>query len=909
MMKKPADCPSCSSSHDYAQFLKSHPMVPRNSPVCQGPKSTSDLKDQFFKSVTMPFVAKRQKCSNSAKRRLVKSSHICRDFAISESESVRKQQSETEPHVPEPEDIQKDNQEERSGGILPSTPSSSKLTHSSSCPSFQEKWQVLNAEISVALETGISGVMNRVISEMGQPPLPIKVRRWHSLKTPDAKPLFFTKHVIPHLTTLGSASSEMEEEEEVIIEPNILVKRVSTVADRTIHNDESNTNTSNLDNNRCVTDDDQTLDDSVFSPLESEMSKVSDIPSTDEGISSPSPLFSSTYCSTSGRDPQSTSTAPGTETKPVEYEEDFASMSFNDGFSSTDVSANSSRMGYRDNQQPQDDCHGNSEAMVSPGVGKTQMSSNMKETITEGEIPIALDDERIAQVWTELEEDSHQMKGNLPILMELTVMPSKAPDYLNVKGLRPASDIFQRPLSKVLLEATEYLGDDDKRPQDRECGDHDNNRTASKNLTGSGEVSILDSHSHASSPSGSTNTNASNNCDIVHTHGLSDPSSSPISTELVLGIENSEEDTRIHHHLVEGRFLGQFCSQDGSIDVDDVSIMVKIEEDVHSMTINDQHSVIKDVDHLQQSTPEVGGATANQTTPPKVAIELPPRVEKVQGHQQHTISRQQAQPLTDENSSATDSGNLQPKLELVRFSSPLQNQRKGSLSKQDLDVDADFLLWEGSDYGFIDDEDEILPPLPVTPNSPVTSCATPGVNRAVCQEEQIERANSYRKSEEREDFLDDFSSETSTSESGDDVPLNHFDFEDDDEDWLEASLEDDYRSNLEEYSYMRRGQMSSTKVLVDLASEYGKGQYHFPFLAVIEEDPAEEQEERDYLALHESLWKSEMQEFEEMEKLVEVMVNEERELHTPETVVEVSASAHSTCPMVHVMYVYCLNLA
>ena len=910
----------------YHDSLKSHIVVPRNSPVHQGRRNSAEGKTPHQKSITMPHVARRQKCTNIAKRRLVKSSHMSSDFAISSKDSTeQKQPTSSQTPLEKHQESLKQNKDADSKQInAPTSNSSSKLTHSSSCPSFQEKWQVLDAEIAIALETGISGMMNRVINEMSKPPTPIKVRRWHSMKTGDTA--LVIKHITPgRFPPLLSTSSETEEE--IIIEPNIQVKRVPVIDHSVAKNTASSTVGDKVEGSSTagVVDEDSEppLDDSIFSPLQSEGSKMADLVSTDEGISSPSPQFSSISSSASCRESHTGHDAAGVDAKQdiTEYEEETVCISFKDGFSSTDVSAASSRLDYHNSQQEEqlkDDTateEGTAaatttmEGLTTESVGGMNVGTSLPVSES-GEItpqiPIVVDEERIAQVWTTLGEDGHQMKGKLPILMELTVMPSKAPGYLNVKApSRPPSDIFQRPLSKVLTEASNYLddGSGSPHPQNEGCSSVENSvtiesantenhcaRSESPTLTLSPSTCTTPppdthtsppishthspgTHSTSSSPTGCINTNVSNNCDSPCIHGSPDTPShlGPDMTSHLSSEHDGDgcrcdetEDEDLVHKREESLFV--YADTVGAcVDVDAVVLPPadrnEAKEVTESLFLNER----------------LGGGKQGCGGEEEASLETDQRSPLAQRHTTYPGRLAEGDYSEDVHSNqgsedgSNDGSGLQPKMEQVRFSSPLPNQKQVPISKREIDVDSDPLLWEGSDYGFIDDEDELLPPLPVTPNSPPTSSVTPNATKTLenpesriplAMNEPMRERECYRGSEEREDFLDELSSQTS-ADSGDDVSLNNYNIDDDDSDWSDCPLEEILDSQ-EDFTYAHEGQMIPAKIIMDLSGDFGRGKSLFSLLSVIDEDSAEEEEEREYLAYQEEKWRREVEDGEEL---------------------------------------------
>ena len=222
---------------------------------------------------------------------------------------------------------------------------------------------------------------------------------------------------------------------------------------------------------------------------------------------------------------------------------------------------------------------------------------------------------------------------------------------------------------------------------------------------------------------------------------------------------------------------------------------------------------------------------------------------------------------------------LKTKVELVRFSSP-NSSNKLPLSKRDLDVDSDFLLWDGSDTGFIDDDDDFLPSMPITPGSQrspgltastdtptgsldlsLTDSFEPGEtvsSGAVATIRHTPESVRYWQEEGEEGGIaldgDEYNSnEQEELFSPDDVPLQSL-----------LSPEMERSCWAQESSQLQLGSGSGADLFNLLMGGVASSQLLFSQLYVIREEPlVEEIEEREYATLHQTLWETEEEEEEE----------------------------------------------
>lgn len=224
---------------------------------------------------------------------------------------------------------------------------------------------------------------------------------------------------------------------------------------------------------------------------------------------------------------------------------------------------------------------------------------------------------------------------------------------------------------------------------------------------------------------------------------------------------------------------------------------------------------------------------------------------------------------------------IKTKLELVRFSSPTSFNLP--LSKRDMDVDSDFILWDGSDTGFIDDDDDFLlskstldsqhRSLTTSPISASTNTSTGCFDLSLIDSSEFFSAKllspgpvvtrftaEAMKYWEKEDEVGDIESdcdeycndEQEELNSPDDVPLQLF---------LAPEKAGICWTQSQHSQLQALGSGSGVNLRTLLMEEESARHWSFRQLYVIREEPlVEEIEEREYMALQQALWEAEEEE-------------------------------------------------
>ena len=225
-------------------------------------------------------------------------------------------------------------------------------------------------------------------------------------------------------------------------------------------------------------------------------------------------------------------------------------------------------------------------------------------------------------------------------------------------------------------------------------------------------------------------------------------------------------------------------------------------------------------------------------------------------------------------------GTIQTKLELVRFSSPTSFNLP--LSKRDMDVDSDFILWDGSDTGFIDDDDDFLlskstldsqhRSLSASPITASTNTSTGCFDLSLIDSSEFfsaelspapvvtrftaEAMKYWEKEDEVEDIASDCdeycNDEQEELNSPDDVPLQLF---------LAPEKAGICWTQSQHSQLQALGSGSGVNLRTLLMEEESARHWSFRQLYVIREEPlVEEIEEREYMALQQALWEAEEEE-------------------------------------------------
>ena len=225
---------------------------------------------------------------------------------------------------------------------------------------------------------------------------------------------------------------------------------------------------------------------------------------------------------------------------------------------------------------------------------------------------------------------------------------------------------------------------------------------------------------------------------------------------------------------------------------------------------------------------------------------------------------------------------IKTKLELVRFSSPTSFNLP--LSKRDMDVDSDFILWDGSDTGFIDDDDDDFllsmstldfqhrslstSPITASTNTP-TGCfdlslidssksfsAESLLPGAVVTRFTAEAMRCWEKEDEVGDIASDCDESCNDEQeeliSPDDVPLQLF---------LAPEKAGICWTQSQHSQLQALGSGSGVNLHTLVMEEERARHLSFRQLYVIREEPlVEEIEEREYMALQQALWETEEEE-------------------------------------------------
>ena len=739
-----------------------------------------------------------------------------------------------------------------------------------SCPSLQERWQVLGAEISAALQTGMSGVMQRVIHEGRHRSRKALVlpRRSHSMSSYSRKEWQQRSHVWPlhvpgrHPVILEDEASD---EEVGVIKPSgeLTGKTGGPASWREIDGEDAEDDANAegyLDRGKAVvavteaeadwleitdcekerpndesTNDAIWLEDSMFSwsahdALSGSSCRTSsDIPlSTDEGISSPSPLLSSKSSTACGWQERMESKQESRES--IEFEEEVVNVSFLDNSSESSGSSSGRSSPYINDHH-----HGNAR-----DSHKTIDSRNGKvdgRLLTEGEDCV---------------------KRNNQGTTKTTLVDGKDNDYFMESNTlmnygNDGSESQVVPFVRDVCTCLDTHQGQDVKPEDRmeqESLQYPFCQQVSKEMV------------HYSSKEGAVLEEEKEELKGVEeqdTQGESDssfPDWKLAGKKVDLDCHTTEVSIEEHHGCTSSPSRQAHALSE----LTTVETMVLAPEDAER--IDRQMTSIEDnVLRDTSLAPRLNGQSSLQC----INIEA---AGSANGNEGAGLSHT---PQAEKEPKSHDT--LKPKLEPVRFSSP--NSLNLPLSKRDLDVDSDFLLWDGSDTGFIDDDDDLLsstaislgsqqksPTTPPAMASPITPTGSMGLlfsegfeqydeETLLSEVGVIHPASGTDHCWEEEDeggqiataCSENCRNESEGAISPEDVSLENLL----PPEMVEMSLAES------QSAHIHAGNRSGMGFLSSLVEE----QMALSDLYVIREDPfMEDIEEREYLALHQNLWET-----------------------------------------------------
>ena len=897
----------------------------------------SNYSNANWNGIVNSHIVRRQKSAIAHKRRLVKSAHTTVDSAVLVSESASCSPSASYSLVAPSQAVVVQEEE----CTLPKSSSDGQKQSSShplvaqgmktsvSCPSLQERWQVLGAEISAALQMGMSGVMQRVIQEgaHGSRGTPVTRRRWHSMSSYPRKERHQRDHVQHvHVRELHPVipEDEVSDEGQGVIKqaggvhgeagaPALLCERREVAANdastgggcidrdpvedtKSVDHEAFEVATEDAGDRLGITDsekgrannDDSTsdaarLEDSVqlFSSyacdiLSSSSCRTSSDPhcSTDEGISFLSPIMHSKSSSQSGSKDRIGSKKRIKES--VEFEEEVVIISFLDN--NSDHESNESSTG-RSSQYTNDQVSCDHRGNTCDSDRSTDGGSGVKADgglVRKGEGPGKRDDQ---QTTTTSLKDGHcfaENDGNDPQSVPLVLNVSmEACQYVEPELKQPLCLLVPEGIEhlpserRVVFDEEEEVKEDD---EEKEKGEEEEEKEDEG-------ISFI------------VNEKLIHKKDVDH-H----------TTDVSLGDLEHDGYANNHSRPAHAPIVGISAAAKATVLV--------AEDDGHIHTQMTEEVRVNLEDSALHSTPTVptggrGNSVPHLCTIAHVAPDSTNVNEGTGLSFRAGISSERVATTEAIQGEPPPHDTLKPKLELVHFSSPTSFNLP--LSKRDLDVDSDFLLWDGSDTGFIDDDDDFLPSTPIMPGSQQSSLTSPPImaspitptsNVDLSSTDSFEQyvgemlsseAVASRYTAGTDDYWEEdddegditfgcggyYSNEREELISPDDVPL---------EPLLTPEMAGSYWAQSQS-SQMQMGNWSRAKLHTLLMEKEGTTQLAFSHLYVIREEPfVEEIEEREYITLHQTLWETEEEEEEEAREREEEVREREHEVREREEV-------------------------